>query len=400
MSHDPSPQSPLSEAALGAAAAIGGIASGTPRADGFRLPARFAPHQRTLLSWPCREDLFGPLMGAARREWADVARGIARYEPVTVVVDPAQETEARELLGMDGGAAGDGTDGAAAAGGPAVGLLPLPLDDSWIRDNGPVFVRDDAGNVAAVRFRFDGWNEQFTPFDRDAAVPRRIAEAWGVRLYEAPFVLEGGAFNTDGEGTLLTTEQCLLHNRNLGLSRAENEALLREWLGVEKVIWLPFGLVEDSGPFSTSGHVDDVAQFVAPGVVIAQTCEPDNPNYSRLQENLELLEAAVDAAGRRLEVVESPLLPYVSGVGAGLDGVTGPGAGKLMPAPYVNMVFVEGAVLLPRTGVEGEDELHLEIGELVGREPVGLPTELSAFGGGGLGCITQQVPAGAFATPR
>jgi len=400
MSHDPSPQSPLSEAALGAAAAIGGIASGTPRADGFRLPARFAPHQRTLLSWPCREDLFGPLMSAARREWADVARGIARYEPVTVVVDPAQEAEARELLGMDGGAAGDGTDGAAAGGGPAVDLLPVPLDDSWIRDNGPVFVRDDAGNVAAVRFRFDGWNEQFTPYDRDAAVPRRITEAWGARLYEAPFVLEGGAFNTDGEGTLLTTEQCLLHNRNLGLSRAENEALLREWLGVEKVIWLPFGLVEDSGPFSTSGHVDDVAQFVAPGVVIAQTCEPDNPNYSRLQENLELLEASVDAAGRRLEVVESPLLPYVSGVGAGLDGVTGPGAGKLMPAPYVNMVFVEGAVLLPLTGAEGEDELHLEIGELVGREPVGLPTELSAFGGGGLGCITQQVPAGPFAPPR
>jgi agmatine deiminase len=135
-------------------------------------------------------------------------------------------------------------------------------------------------------------------------------------------------------------------------------------------------------------------------VVLAQTCEPDNVNYSRLQENLEVLEAAADAAGRRLEVVESPLLPYVSGVGAGLDGVTGPGTGTLMPAPYVNLVFVEGAVLLPLTGAEGEADLHREIGELVGREPVGLPTELSAFGGGGLGCITQQVPAGPFAPPR
>ena len=104
--------------------------------------------------------------------------------------------------------------------------------------------------------------------------------------------------------------------------------------------------------------MDDVAQFVAPGVVLAQTCEPDNPNYSRLQENLEVLEAAADAAGRRLEVVESPLLPYVSGVGAGLDGVSGPGAGIRMPAPYVNMVFVEGAVLLPLTGEDGEDEMH------------------------------------------
>ena len=363
-----------------------GGSSATPRADGFRLTARFGPHQRTLLSWPCREDLFGPLMAEARREWAEVARGIARFEPVTVIVDPAQEAEARELLGLDDAS--------------AIDLLPVPLDDSWIRDNGPIFVRDDEGRVALVHFGFDGWGEHFTPYDKDARVPAAIADAWGVRRYEAPFVLEGGAFNTDGEGTLLTTEQCLLHNRNLGLSRGDNEALLRDWLGVDKVIWLPYGLVEDSGPLSTSGHVDDVAQFVAPGLVLAQTCEPDNPNYSRLQENLAVLEAATDATGRRLEVVESPLLPYVQGVGAGLDGVTGPGAGIRMPAPYVNMVFVEGAVLLPLTGADGEDELHAEIGELVGRTPVGLPTELSAFGGGGLGCITQQVPAGPFAPPR
>jgi len=333
------------------------------------------------MSWPCREDLFGPLMQDARREWAEVARGIARFEPITVVVDPVQEAEARRLLGSD------------------VDMLVMPLDDSWIRDNGPIFVLDDEGGVAAVKFVFNGWNEQFTPYDKDAEVPARIAAAWDVRLYEAPFVLEGGAFNTDGQGTLLTTEQCLLHNRNLGLSRADNEALLHEWLGVEKVIWLPFGLVEDSGPFSTSGHVDDVAQFVAPGVVVAQTAPPGNVNHARLKENLEVLKGATDAAGRSLEVVELDFMPYVQGVGAGLSGVTGPGAGKLMPAPCVNMVFVENAVLLPLTGVEGEADAYARLGELVGREPVGLPTELSAFGGGGLGCITQQVPAGVFAKP-
>ena len=158
----------------------------TPRSDGFRLPARFCEHQRTLMSWPCREDLFGPLMGDARREWAEVACGIDRFEPITVVVDPAQEAEARSLLGPD------------------FDILVMPLDDSWIRDNGPIFVRDAHGRVAAVRFRFDGWNQQFTPYDKDAEVPGRIAKAWGVRLYEAPFTLEGGAFNTDGEGTLLT----------------------------------------------------------------------------------------------------------------------------------------------------------------------------------------------------
>ena len=246
-------------------------APSTPRADGFRLPARFCAHQRTLMSWPCREDLFGPLMDDARAEWAEVARGIARFEPVTVVVDPAQEAEARRLLGPD-----------VRRPRHAARRLLDPRQRPHLR------ARRD-GRVAAVQFRFDGWNEQFTPYDKDAAVPARIAEAWGAQLYEAPFTLEGGAFNTDGEGTLLTTEQCLLHNRNLGLSRADNEALLRDWLGVDKVVWLPFGLVEDSGPLSTSGHVDDVAQFVAPGVVIAQTCEADNPNYSRLQENLEIL---------------------------------------------------------------------------------------------------------------
>ena len=248
-----------------------GVREPTPRSDGFRLPARFCEHRRTLMSWPCREDLFGPLMGAARREWAEVARGIDRFEPITVIVDPSQEAEARSLLGPD------------------VEILVVPLDDSWIRDNGPIFVRDAQGNVAAVKFRFDGWNRQFRPLRQRRRGTGRIAEAWGVRLYEAPYTLEGGAFNTDGEGTLVTTEQCLLHNRNLGLSRADNEALLREWLGIDRVIWLPFGLVEDSGPYSTSGHVDDVAQFVAPGVVVAQTAPKGNANHTLLQENLEVL---------------------------------------------------------------------------------------------------------------
>jgi agmatine deiminase len=275
-------------------------------------------------------------------------------------------------------------------------VLPLPLDDSWIRDNGPIFVRDVQGCAAVVGFGFDGWNEQFTPYDQDALVPQRVAEALGVRFYQAPFVLEGGAFNTDGQGTLLTTEQCLLHNRNLGMSRRGYEAALHDWLGVDKVIWLPFGLVEDSGPLSTSGHVDDVAQFIGPSVVLAQTAPPENPNHARLLENLEVLEHARDAAGRPLRVVEIELLPYVRGVGSGLD-LRAPGVGKLMPAPYVNLVFVNGGVLLPRLDVAGEDAVYRLIGDLLpGREVVGLPVEMSAFGGGGLGCITQQLPAGAL----
>jgi agmatine deiminase len=350
----------------------------TPRADGLRLPARFTAHARTLLSWPCRDEVFGPLMQSARDEWAEVARAIARFEPVTIVARPEDADDVRRSCGDE------------------VELLSLPLDDSWIRDNGPIFLRDADGRVAGAGFEFDGWNRQFVPYDDDALVPERIAAAWGVRLYRAPFVLEGGAFNTDGEGTLLSTEQCLLHNRNLGMARRDYEEALRQWLGIDKVVWLPFGLVEDSGPLSTSGHVDDVAQFVAPGVVLAQTAPADNPNHARLRENLEVLRQATDAGGRPFEVVEMDLLPYVEGVGAGLD-LSGPGATKLMPAPYVNLVFVNGGVLLPRLGAEGEEAAYERIAALLpGRELVGLPVEMSAFGGGGLGCITQQVPAGEF----
>ena len=351
----------------------------TPRADGLRLPARFVAHSRTLVSWPCRAEVFGPLMERAKAEWAEVARAIARFEPVTVLARPEDEPEARARCGE------------------SVDVIPVPMDDSWIRDNGPIFLADAEGRVAMVHFGFDGWDHEFEPFDLDAAVPRHVAEAWGVRRYEAPFVLEGGAFNTDGEGTILTTEQCMLYRRNYGLTRRQNEELLRDWLGIDKVIWLPYGLLEDTGRFTTNGHVDDVAQFVAPGVVLAQTGDEANANHRRLQANLEVLRAATDAKGRRLEVVEMSQLPYVEGVGAGLEGVTGPGADHLMPAPYVNLVFVNGGVLLPRLQVEGEEAAYAAIASLFpDREVVGLPVEMSAFGGGGLGCITQQVPAGDF----
>lgn len=317
-------------------------------------------------------------MDRAKDEWAAVVAGIAAAESVTVLATPQDETEARARC-------------------PAADVLALPMNDSWVRDNGPVFLRDEAGRVAMVHFGFDGWDREFEPFALDAEVPAHIAQAWGVRRYKAPFVLEGGAFNTDGEGTVLTTEQCLLFRRNYGLTRAQNETLLREWLGVHTLIWLPYGLLEDTGRHTTNGHVDDVAQFVAPGVVVAQTCARSNPNYHRLQANLEVLRGAVDARGRRLEIVEMPVLPYVPDVGAGLDGVKGPGSDHPMPAPYVNMVFARDTVFLPQVGAAGEDEAYAPVaGLLPHRKVVGLPTEFQAFGGGGLGCITQQVPAGEF----
>lgn len=350
-----------------------------PRAHGFTVPGRFEEHRGTLLAWPCRRTLFGSLLEAAKAEWAQVVRAIADFEPVTVLARPGDEDE---VLSRCGG---------------AVDVFVTPMDDSWIRDNGPIFVRDGHGRVAMAHFGFDGWNHEFEPFDRDADVPRRLAEAWGVRRYQAPFVLEGGAFNTDGCGTILTTEQCLLFGRNPGLTRGQNEELLRSWLGARKVIWLPYGLLEDTGRHTTNGHVDDVAQFIGAGRVLAQTCAEDNPNFARLQANLEVLREATDADGRRLEVLEVPVLPYVQGLGSGLQDAQGPGADHLMPAPFVNLVFVNGGVLLPAVDIEGGAEVRERLRVLCpDREIVDLPVELSAFGGGGIGCITQHIPAGEF----
>jgi agmatine deiminase len=185
----------------------------TPREDGFAMPAEWAPHQACLMEWPTRTraELWGELFEEAKREYATVARAIAAFEPVIMVADPAQAGEAHDHCGA------------------GIEILPVPIDDSWMRDNGPIFVADPRGRLALVHFEFNAWGERYLPYDRDALVPAAIAAHLGVRRYAAPFVLEGGSIFVDGEGTLLTTEQCLLNpNRNPALSRAGIERGLRD----------------------------------------------------------------------------------------------------------------------------------------------------------------------------
>jgi agmatine deiminase len=200
--------------------------------------------------------------------------------------------------------------------GAGVEPLELPIDDSWMRDNGPIFVRNERGQVALVHFRFNSWGEKYLPYDKDARLPALLASHFGVRRYEAPFVLEGGSFFVDGEGTLLTTEQCLLHpNRNPSMSRDEIEDGLRWFLGVDDVIWLPHGLVEDR---DTDGHVDGLAQFVRPGVVMLSVAAGDgDPNAPRFDEDRKLLEGVRDARGHRFEVMDGPVNAWVDLEGVG-----------------------------------------------------------------------------------
>jgi agmatine deiminase len=343
----------------------GHIAVDTPRAAGLAMPAEWVEHERTLMAWPAREELWGPALAVAKRDYAAIARAIAAFEPVLMVAQEASRAEVRRRCGR------------------GVEVVELPIDDSWIRDSGPIFVTGSERQRAGVDFRFNGWGGKFVPCDRDDALPSALLRHLGIDRFEAPLVLEGGSICVDGEGTLITTEQCLLHpNRNAALDRDEISALLAEYLGIEKVIWLPYGLLEDH---DTDGHVDNVAAFVAPGRVLLQTvADVTNPNYERLQANLELLRGTTDASGRAIEVVELDVLPYSEVRGE-------PGC-----VPYTNMYLANGVAIVPVTGIDPDRDEHVlaMLSRLLApREVVPVPGRTLAEGGGGVHCITQQVPA-------
>lgn len=321
------------------------------------MPAEWATHERTLMTWPCRLDMWGALLARAETQYADVANAIVRFEPVTMVVaDERAAARARELLD------------------PAVELLHLPADDSWLRDNGPAYVLGADGSRQGVCFGFNAWGEKFTPYDADAALTVRLVEHLGDEAVAVPMVLEGGSIGVDGEGTLITTEQCLLHpNRNPSLSREEIEQHLRGALGVDRVVWLGHGLVED---LDTDGHVDLIAAFTRPGQVLLQQVDADNPNHANMLENRRRLEAA------GLDVLPFPYLSY-----AEVDGET-------VAVPFMNFYLCNGAVIVPVAGQAHDDEaLALIATAYPGREVVGVRAEVIAAGGGGPHCITQQVPA-------
>ena len=339
----------------------------TPREDGFAMPAEFSSHRATWMSWPTSRELWEDRLDEARGEWAGVANAVAAFEPVTMVCQPGAAADVRARCGS------------------GVEPLEAPIDDSWLRDNGPIFVTNPKGEVALVHFGFNSWGEKYLPYDKDARLPEVLASHVGVRRYRAPFVLEGGSFFVDGEGTLLTTEQCLLNpNRNPSLSREEIEDGLRAYLGVEAIVWLPHGLVEDR---DTDGHVDGVAQYVRPGAVMfAVASGEDDPNAGRFEDDRRVLESTRDSRGRAIEVLDGPVNTFVD-----LDGI-----GSVV-IPYMNHYLANGAVIVPTGGVPGDEPaLELLAKAYPDREVVGVPGAMISHGGGGPHCITQQVPEGAF----
>jgi agmatine deiminase len=356
----------------------------TPATDGFRMPAETEPHAGCWMAWPERPDNWRLGAEPAQRAFAAVAEAIASSEPVTMGVSDRQYERCRSLLS------------------PAVRVVELSTDDAWMRDTGPTFVVDGRGGRRGVDWRFNAWGGRegglYSPWERDDRVAAKVLEVERAERYRAPFVLEGGAIHVDGEGTVLTTEQCLLNsNRNPGLSREQVERGLREYLGAEKVIWLGAGVPEDE----TDGHVDELACFVRPGVVLLTWSEDaDDPQHAVSRDARERLEAATDARGRRLEVVPIPSpgpLRSTEEEAAGVEPAEGTlprRAGDRLAASYVNFYVANSRVVHPLLDERRDDEAAEVLRRCFPeREVVGVPAREILLGGGNIHCVTQQVPA-------
>lgn len=331
----------------------------------FAMPAEWDPHEACLMAWPtlARKHEWEELFEEAKKEYAGVANAVGEFEPVLMLVNPEQTDEVRSMCSS------------------RVTPLEIPIDDSWTRDSGPIIVKDEAGHRRGVDFVFNSWGERHTPYDREAAMAGNVLAHLGIEREPSSMVLEGGSITVDGEGTLITTEQCLLNpNRNPQMNREQIEAELKSKLGVRKIIWLPWGHAED---LETDGHVDGVCTYVKPGKVIAQTSEnPDSPNYELMAANIEALKAATDAEGRSIEIIELPQLPFTDF------------HGHEVHISYANFYVANGGIVVPVIGDHPDDAEAIALLEAAfpDREVVGVPGCTISFGGGGPHCITQQIP--------
>jgi len=381
----------MSEQGRGAEA-IGAVRPGTPAADGFWMPAEYGPHEATWLLWPARHDNWRERARPAQAAFAQVATAIRRFERVRVGVMPHLLAEARAMLPKD------------------IEVHGIEYDDCWMRDVGPTFVVSERpGTLCAVHWRFNAWGGLYHPFDRDERVPVEVlahSAALPMReRYRGPITLEGGAFHVDGEGTALLTEECALDsNRNPEMTRAQVETVLSEHLGVGHFIWLGRGVFNDE----TRGHIDNLACFAGPArVCLAWTDDRRDPQHAISLDAWERLSAARDAKGRRLEVFKLPIpgpLYMTEEEARGLvpsASMKPRRAGDRLAASYVNFYFANGAIIMPLLDPRTDDEAATVLRRACpGRLIVGVPAREILLGGGGIHCITQQVPSWNLARHR
>ncbi|MFK7986408.1 MAG: agmatine deiminase family protein [Sandaracinaceae bacterium] len=342
----------------------------TPHAGGFLQPAEWSAHAAVWLAWPSHDALWQPFLPDVQKEFIALAEAIADVDD-----DGQPRGETLNVLVPDGVRH---LEASTALEGLSPNLHRIPFGDIWMRDVAPIFVVRD-GEVAPVCFAFNGWGGKYI-LDGDDLVAGRVAEAAGGELYAFGWVLEGGAVEPDGEGTLLTTRQCLLNpNRNRGMERSTLEAGLRDALGAECVLWLEEGLSNDH----TDGHVDTLVRFVEPGRVVCMEPAKDDPNRDVLEAVARDLAEMKDKAGRSLQVERVPS-----------PGPVEDHEGMLLPASYMNFYLANTTVVVPTYGSPQDDAAVELIGALFPtRRAVGVRASTLLLGGGAVHCITQPQPA-------
>lgn len=360
------------------------VLNSTPRADGFGMPAEWSAHAGCLMLFPHRPDNWREDAAPAQTAFAQVARAIARFEPVTVGVRESLRSRAESLLGSN------------------IRIVNLESDDAWMRDVGPTFVGNGQGRLRGVDWIFNAWGGHqgglYPAWDRDDAVAAATCDDLGVPRYRADFVLEGGAIHADGEGTLLTTRQCLLNpNRNPHLTQKEIEQRLSHYLSVERIVWLNDGVYLDE----TDGHIDNLACFVRPGeVLLTWTDDAHDPQYAISRAAYDLLMDSADARGRRLTVHRIHQPGPLTVTASEADGVIpSPGtqprrAGDRMAGSYVNFYIANGGIVMPLYDDPYDTPALAQMRALFpDRAVIGVPAREILLGGGSVHCITQQVPS-------
>jgi len=347
------------------------------------MPGEYEFHEKCWMLWPQRADNWRLNAAPAQKAFARVAQAISRFEPVVVGVSKQQFETARNILP------------------PAVEILEIECDDAWMRDMGPTFVKNDIGEVRGIDWDFNAWGGLnggvYFPWDKDSRVAREVLKYEKIDRYKASIILEGGSFHTDGEGTLITTEECLLNpNRNPDLSKIQIENHLKEYLNVEKIIWLGKGVFMDE----TDGHVDNLCCFIRPGEVLLHwTDDETDPQYEISCNAFDRLSGSVDAKKRKIKIhkIYQPGPLYMTkeeSLGVGKKPSTAPrDEGNRLAGSYVNFYIANKGIVMPLFNDPHDKDALEKIKTLFpDREVVGIYAREILLGGGNIHCITQQQP--------
>lgn len=347
----------------------------TPVSLEYTIPAEWELHSATQMHWPSNRDTWpGERLQRVEQVYLNIIKVLHTREPIHLFVkDENTRDYVLDLFEERG-----------------FNLQKIifhiqPINDVWARDCGPIFVRrteDEQDTFAITDWEYNAWGGKYLPFDDDNRLPSYIASRFGLKRFTPNMVLEGGSIETNGEGVLLTTESVLLNpNRNPGLSKKQIEQRLKNYLGVEQIIWLKGGLAGDD----TDGHVDDISRFLNEGTILTMTMDdPDDVNYLTLEVNLELLKRARDLHGNSFSIETLPL-PETKIEGTTVDG------SEYVPASYANFYVANGVVLVPVYDERYDEEaLELFRSYFPDRQVIGIPCADLVWGQGSIHCITQQ----------